>query len=334
MLLLALLSLFVHVPLYGAFRWMSDGVEPFPRPNRDGQWMMIHTFPTKPAPPKAPPIPEDAQFVETPAQEHLVDAKPVETKYLSDKTTRTEKETRSAVTAPATPKRGSATQPQHVQKPSPVQSPLAKSEQPTTSPQKSDKVELASGGMNLPTTKSGDKPHSVMAKSGAGGTGTGLLVPSTSEAAAQANLQALDAGDLTSNDHLPSLDRGRQTVLNANQYRYADFFLRVKQQVEKHWRPSEAYLRRDPTGQAYGVKDRYTVLRVELDKSGRIASLTTTRQSGLDFMDEEAKRAFREAHPFLNPPAELVDDDGKIRFEFGFYFEITGGKYRFQWRRL
>lgn len=333
MLLLALLSLLLHVPLYGTMRLLGDDFEPFARADDQPEYMRIRTFAPKKQDAK-PPIPEDAQFVETPAQEHLVDAKPVDTKYLSDKTTRTEKETRSEVSAPAKPKAGSAGA-VPLAKPSPVQSPASKSAEPTTSPEKSDKVELAAGGTNLPVTPKGDKPRSVMTKSGAGGNGASLLVPSTSAASAMANLQALDdAGDLTSNDHLPDVERGRQTVLNANQYRYADFFMRVKQQVEKHWRPSDVYLRRDPTGQAYGVKDRYTVLRVDLDKGGKVLALTTTRPSGLDFMDEEAKRAFREAAPFLNPPEDLVGGDGKIRFEFGFYFEITGGKYRFQWRRL
>ena len=39
------------------------------------------------------------------------------------------------------------------------------------------------------------------------------------------------------------------------------------------------------------------------------------------------------AGPFNNPPEGLVKD-GAIRFEFGFFFEITAGKYRFNWRRL
>ena len=51
-------------------------------------------------------------------------------------------------------------------------------------------------------------------------------------------------------------------------------------------------------------------------------------------MDEEARRAFRDAQPFANPPLGLADADGKIRFEFGFYFEITGGKRSTKWRRL
>ena len=47
------------------------------------------------------------------------------------------------------------------------------------------------------------------------------------------------------------------------------------------------------------------------------------RPSGLDFMDEEAKRAFREAQPFPNPPRQLLGESGQISFRFGFLFELS-----------
>ncbi|MCC6623497.1 MAG: TonB family protein [Deltaproteobacteria bacterium] len=331
-IILAVLSVLAHAPLYGGFRFFAGQVPPLsPRDGKPGQVVHLIPYDRKPKPPEVPP---DAQFVDTPAQEHVVDAKPVETKLLSDKTTRTEKETRSEVTAPSQPKRGAATQnPVKPAQPSEARSASSQSPDPTTTPKPSDKVELA-GGAVLPESPRGKFPKSVMGGPGAAGSGTGILLPSTSASSAIANIQALDTGDLTSTDHLPGMDRGRQTVLNANQYRFSDFFLGVKAKVERHWKPSDVYLRRDPTGQAYGVKDRYTVLRVEIDRSGQITELVTSRASGLDFMDEEAKRAFRAAGPFLNPPAELFEANGRTRFEFGFYFEITGGKYRFNWKRL
>ena len=45
----------------------------------------------------------------------------------------------------------------------------------------------------------------------------------------------------------------------------------------------------------------------------------------VDFLDDEAVTAFRDAQPFPNPPPGLVDPDSKlITFRFGFYFEISG----------
>jgi outer membrane biosynthesis protein TonB len=49
------------------------------------------------------------------------------------------------------------------------------------------------------------------------------------------------------------------------------------------------------------------------------------RGSGVDFLDDEAIRAFTAAAPFPNPPSVLRGDDGNITFNFGFYFEIDGG---------
>jgi TonB family protein len=82
------------------------------------------------------------------------------------------------------------------------------------------------------------------------------------------------------------------------------------------------------------VKDRYTVLQVTLDKSGTLKKMITSKRSGLDFLDREARRAFKRAHPFPNPPSALVAEGGEVRFQFGFYFELSSGKHRFRWKRL
>ncbi|MDP6946550.1 MAG: energy transducer TonB, partial [Myxococcota bacterium] len=84
----------------------------------------------------------------------------------------------------------------------------------------------------------------------------------------------------------------------------------------------------------YGVKDRYTVLRVTLDEAGHLRNLLTMKDSGLDFLDAEALSAFRRAQPFPNPPKGLANELGRVVFQFGFYFEISSGKHRFQWKRL
>ena len=308
----------------------------------------VETFLT--ADPASDKLPEDAQVVEVDMPE-AVDPEPVETKYVADKTTRTEKETRAEASARSDerPPRG-VNAPAKAPPKEPVDS--GQSPEPTKAPPEAapseDEPTVAKGdpdkapGSEAPQVADivenvkGDKgtvAEKKVMERGQGGGGARILMPATSERNVLANLQALQ-GDFASTDHLPDVERGKHTVLNANSYKYADFFHGVKRAVERQWRPSDVYLRRDPTGQVYGVKDRYTVLRIVLDRTGALESVIITRPSGLDFMDEEAKRAFREAAPFPNPPLGLVDPDGMIRFEFGFFFEITGGKYRFNWRRL
>lgn len=129
-------------------------------------------------------------------------------------------------------------------------------------------------------------------------------------------------------DYLDGIEEGEKTLLNRKRSSYADFFERVKVGVSQHWDPVRVYRRRDPHGKVYGVQDRLTVLRVSLRGNGSIVELLVEESSGLDFMDDEALRAFKKAGPFPNPPEGLKGKDGLIRFSFGFYFEITTRKFR------
>ncbi len=125
-----------------------------------------------------------------------------------------------------------------------------------------------------------------------------------------------------SNDYLSDVEEGEETFLNAKQFKYATFFHRVKKGVSQFWNPGSVYVKRDPTGQVFGYKDRYTVLQITLNKNGSLEAATIATSSGLDFLDNEALKAFKKAEPFSNPPQGLLDDHGKIVFTFGFYFEI------------
>jgi TonB family protein len=126
-------------------------------------------------------------------------------------------------------------------------------------------------------------------------------------------------------DYLKDLDDGDETALNAKKWKFASFFNRVKSQVREHWRPAEVYRRRDPSGSIYGNKDRYTLVRVQLKPDGSLANLVLETPSGVEFLDDEAIEAFKQAQPFPNPPPQLVDaTSGMIDFRFGFYFEISG----------
>jgi TonB family protein len=125
-----------------------------------------------------------------------------------------------------------------------------------------------------------------------------------------------------SNDHIRDVPKGEETLLNSKEFRYATFFNRVKRGVSDHWNPGEVYLRHDPYGNIYGVKDRYTVLNVVLDSEGKLSDVSVARSSGVGFLDDEAISAFQLASPFPNPPHGLLENDGLIRFQFGFFFEI------------
>lgn len=137
-----------------------------------------------------------------------------------------------------------------------------------------------------------------------------------------------------SDDAFLGVDReGDTTLVNSRSFKYWDFFQRVKERVRQEWDPGTAYRARDPTGTAYGARDRLTVLGVVLDADGRVQRIEVVRESGLSFLDDEAVRAFREAAPFLNPPAGLADEKGRIAFHFGFILDLTSSRSRFFWQR-
>ena len=125
-------------------------------------------------------------------------------------------------------------------------------------------------------------------------------------------------------DYLPDIDEGDDTGLNARSWRYATFFNRVKAQIRSHWHAGREYQKRDPTGEIYGQGVRQTLLRLHLFPDGRLAEVTLEKGAQLEFLDDAAVTAVRDAQPFANPPRELVDSSGFIRFRFGFFFEVSG----------
>ncbi len=126
------------------------------------------------------------------------------------------------------------------------------------------------------------------------------------------------------NDHLKDLDEGDGTYLSTREWKYASFFNRVKQSVSQEWSPTDQLRLRDPTGQIYGGRDRYTILTVTLDGTGRLKDAFVDKSSGLDFLDLEAVKAFERAQPFPNPPPGILATDQTVRFQFGFFLELSG----------
>jgi TonB family protein len=118
----------------------------------------------------------------------------------------------------------------------------------------------------------------------------------------------------------PEIEEGDATALNTRSYRFATFWNRFKQDVGDHWSPGvltqlEA---RDPYGTTYGRSDRVTGLRIVLDATGAVKEIEVVSPSGLEFLDRIAVKSVRDAAPFYNVPAGLLDAEGELSFEFGF----------------
>jgi TonB family protein len=221
-----------------------------------------------------------------------------------------------AMRTPGAPGKGPS-----AQRPTPVEpTPLPEASQPGDGPAEAEDPT----GLRMPGGRLALRPPLV----GGGVNGQGgsrPLMPPGREALSPTQEQIARAVNSGTDDHLRDIDDGDETSLNAKKWKFASFFNRVKAQVREHWRPEEAYHRRDPTGQLYGQKDRYTLLRVQLKPDGSLANVALHTPSGVEFLDDEAVEAFKQAQPFPNPPRALVQGDtGLIDFNFGFFFELSG----------
>ena len=127
------------------------------------------------------------------------------------------------------------------------------------------------------------------------------------------------------NDHLKDAEEGEGTFLNTKEWKFAGFFNRVKQSIGMHWNPSPQLVLRDPTGNIYGGRDRYTLVKVTLDEKGLLRNVSVEKSCGVEFLDREAISAFERAQPFPNPPAALLGADATVQFSFGFFLDFGGG---------
>lgn len=142
----------------------------------------------------------------------------------------------------------------------------------------------------------------------------------------RATLDAVTGGPAP--DHVEGVDEGDGTFLNTREWKFASFFNRVKRNVSETWDPITELRRRDPTGEIYAWKTRHTLLSVTLSPDGKVADVYVEKSSGVDFLDREAIAAFQRAQPFPNPPRGLVDGNGQIRFQFGFFLETGRSGFR------
>ena len=160
----------------------------------------------------------------------------------------------------------------------------------------------------------------------------GLALRPALEGVDPARKYSPSAAPFASDDYIGDVnEEGDTNLLNTIPYRYVGFFERVKRNVRHHWDPNRVYRLRDPSGDIYGHRDRFTMLSVVLDSRGYVLDTSIVGESGLQFLDDEAVRSFWAAGPFLNPPKALVGTDGKIRFDFTFGFLVASSRRTFNW---
>jgi hypothetical protein len=95
----------------------------------------------------------------------------------------------------------------------------------------------------------------------------------------------------------------------------------VKRKVRAKWHPQEGFLRLDPDGSKFGRSNRYTLVRAQIRANGDLADTRVETACGVQWLDDTAVQALRDAVPYRAPPRELVKD-GVFDFRFGFFFQL------------
>ena len=102
---------------------------------------------------------------------------------------------------------------------------------------------------------------------------------------------------------------GDQVAVNAKEFVYAGYLNRIRRLVNYYWRQNVDNL---PSSTRL-VKPRYrTVVKAVLNADGALELIEITTESGEPTVDDCLVRAFRLAAPFPNPPAGLVERDGRV----------------------
>lgn len=259
----------------------------------------------------------------------LIEQRPDQAKYVSEHDTKVDHETKrfgrepgASGTVPPTPPAGTPGEEGAGGRPGPLT--MREREAPVTHGS-AESLPIAPDGHHSHhgASQASQTPrHRVSGEEGDGATGAARGRPNlTPTAEMLARAIGKPGGTM---DYLKGVDDGDTTALNSKKWKNAPFFNRVKRAVAEEWHPEMVYVQHDPNGNVYGVKDRVTVLRIHLSPNGKLAGWTMMQSSGIDFLDDEAIDAFKKASPFLNPPKDLVDEDGKIHFNFAFIFELSG----------
>ncbi len=119
-------------------------------------------------------------------------------------------------------------------------------------------------------------------------------------------------------NYLPEIEFGDETLLNTREFTYASYFVRMKRQIEANWSP-RPWITEDSARKSQWT----TVVRMVLRRDGYLEKLTLVQSSGNPALDREAMEAIRQGAPFLNPPEDLVSDDGRITKVPDMHFIVT-----------
>ncbi len=131
----------------------------------------------------------------------------------------------------------------------------------------------------------------------------------------------INVGSEVMQKFLPEVKSGSFTSLNADQFLFYTFHARTSQQIGNRWTENLRYLlNRMPTSEYDRIArgTNVTEFEVLMTPEGKFVKVLYHRKSKSEELDEAAVLAIVRASPFVNPPEEMVQDDGYIHLNYSF----------------
>lgn len=135
-------------------------------------------------------------------------------------------------------------------------------------------------------------------------------------------LSTVQLGSSALQEFLPDVKSGSFTSLNTDQFLFYTFYSRINEQIRNRWVEN---LRRF-SNQTHPMEidklsrqRQITEVEILLDPEGRYVKTIYHNRSQAVELDEAASLAFPMAQPFINPPVEIVQDDGYIHLHYAFH---------------
>ncbi len=128
--------------------------------------------------------------------------------------------------------------------------------------------------------------------------------------------------------HHPHIQMADITALNTDKgsLEYYTFHMRLQEQLRPRWiHLLREIIRGSPPHRLQRMAriPRVTTLEVILDEQGRYMGAIVVHSSQERFFDQAARDAFEQAAPFVNPPQDMVEEDGYIYLSFSFRVELN-----------
>ncbi len=120
---------------------------------------------------------------------------------------------------------------------------------------------------------------------------------------------------------IPGVKQGSFTALNTDQLTFYSFYSRVNEGIVNRWigHLRDYFSMLPPAMQKQlALSPNITGVEIILSPAGEFQRAVMHHPSGDTNLDQAVTNAFKEAAPFLNPPREMVKEDGKIHLLYQF----------------